>query len=200
MFAVLLISPVCCVRPKAQEHVKQHFQAELYKVGCSHVASSYTTKTVSLCVLRSRKSPLACCAMDPLLRGRRNSMPEGLPGALQVMSPNGPSAMTAPGPQEVGGEHVEGRQGLIPALQASGTANGISPPGREGLVLQASEGNQGLAPSGLAQAPSQGAGRDLVPTRVGGESSPNRTHPFTTALSQEGSTEPFRPVQIEVST
>ena len=117
---------------------------------------------------------------------------------LQVMSPDGPSAPTAPGPQEVGGEHVEGHQDLIPALQASGTVNGISPPGREGLVLQASEGNQGLAPSGLAQAPPQGAG--LVPTRVGGESSPGRTHPFTTALSQYGSTEPFKPVQMEVST
>ena len=70
----------------------------------------------------------------------------------------------------------------------------------QGLVLQASAGNQGLAPSGLAQAPPQGAGLDLVPTRVGGESSPNRTHPFTTALSQYGSTEPFRPVQMEVST
>ena len=78
--------------------------------------------------------------------------------------------------------------------------NGISPPGREGLVLQAPEGNQGLAPSGLAQAPPQGAGLDLVPTRVGGELSPGRTHPFTTALSQHWSTEPFRPVQMEVST
>ena len=76
--------------------------------------------------------------------------------------------------------------------------NGISPPRREGLVSQASEGNEGLAPSGLAQAP-QGAGLDLVPTRVGGESSPNRSHPFTTALSQYGSTELFRPVQTEVS-
>ena len=95
-------------------------------------------------------------------------MPEGLPGALQVMSPNGPSALAAPGPE------------------------------RAGLVLQASEGNQGLAPSGLAQAPFQGAGLDLVPTRVGGESSPGRTHP--TALSQYGSTEPCRPVQMEVST
>ena len=116
------------------------------------------------------------------------------------MSPNGPSALTAPGPQEVGGEYVEGHQDLIPALQASGTVNGISPPGRAGLVLQASEGNQGLAPSGLAQAPLQGAGLDLVPTRVGGESSPGRTHPFSTALSEYGSTEPFRPVQMEVST
>ena len=116
------------------------------------------------------------------------------------MSSNGPSALTAPGPQEVGGEHVEGHQDLIPALQASGTVNGISPVGREGLVLQASEGNQGLAPSGLAQAPPQKAGLDLVPTRVGGESSPGKTHPFTTALSQYGSTEPFRPVQMEVST
>ena len=42
------------------------------------------------------------------------------------------------------------------------------------------------------------AGLDLVPTRVGGESSP--AGPFTTALSQYGSTEPFRPVQKEVST
>ena len=50
------------------------------------------------------------------------------------------------------------------------------------------------APSGLAQAPFEGAGLDLVPTRVGGESSPGRTPPFTTALSQYGSTEPFRPV------
>ena len=138
--------------------------------------------------------------MDSLLRERRSNVPGGPLTALQVMSPNGPSTLTAPGPQEVGGEHVEGRQDLIPALQASGTVNGISPPGREGLVLQASEGNQGLAPSGLAQAPPKGAGLDLVPTRVGGESSPNRTHPFTTALSQYGSTEPFRPVQMEVST
>ena len=137
-----------------------------------------------------------CRAMDALLRVTRTSTPEGLPGALQVMSPNGPNALTAPGSQEVGGEHVEGHQDLIPALQASGTVNGISPPGRAGLVLQASEGNQGLAPSGLAQA----AGLDLVPTQVGGESSPGRTHPFTTALSQYGSTEPFRPVQMEVST
>ena len=94
-------------------------------------------------------------------------MPERLPGALQVMSPNGPSALAAPGPQEVGGEHVEGHQDLIPAMQSSGTVNGISPPGREVLVLQASEGNQALAPSGLAQAPFQGAGLDLVPTRLG---------------------------------
>ena len=78
-------------------------------------------------------------------QGKTYSMPEGLPGALQVMSPNGPSALTAPGPQEIGGEHVEGHQDLIPALQASGTVNGISPPGSAGLVLQASEGNQGLA-------------------------------------------------------
>ena len=42
---------------------------------------------------------------------------------------------------KVGGEHVEGYQDLIPATQGPGTANGISPPGREGLVLQASEGN-----------------------------------------------------------
>ena len=123
--------------------------------------------------------------MDSLLRERRSNVPGGPFTALQVMSPNGPSALTAPGPQEVGGED------LIPALQASGTVNGISPPGREGLVLQASEGNQGLAPSGLAQPPPQGAGLDLVPTRVGGESSPNRSHPFTTALCQYGSTEPF---------
>ena len=53
---------------------------------------------------------------------------------------------------------------------------------------------------GLAQAPPQRAGLDLVPTRVGGESSLNRIHPFTTGLSQYGSTEPFRPVQMEVST
>ena len=75
--------------------------------------------------------------MDPLLRGRRNSMFEGLPGALQVVSPNGPSALTAPGPEEVGGEYVEGHQDLIPALQASGTVNGISPPGRARKRLRA---------------------------------------------------------------
>ena len=79
------------------------------------------------------------------------------------MCPNGPSALSVPGPQ-VGGEHVEGHQDLIPAMQGSGTVNGISPPGREGLVLQASEGNQGLAPSGLAH---QGAGLDLVPAQPG---------------------------------
>ena len=55
---------------------------------------------------------------------------------LQVMSPKGPSALTAPRLQEVGGEHVKGHQDLIPAMQGSGTANGIPPPGREGLVLQ----------------------------------------------------------------
>ena len=73
---------------------------------------------------------------------RRSSAPGG-PLPAQIMSPNGPSALTAPGPQEVGGEHVEGHPDLIPALQASGTVNGISPPRRKGLVLQASESNQG---------------------------------------------------------
>ena len=84
--------------------------------------------------------------MDSLLRERRSNVRGGPLTALQVMSPNGPSALTAPGLQQIGGEHVEGHQDLIPALQASGTVNGISPPGREGLVLQASEGNEGLAP------------------------------------------------------
>ena len=63
--------------------------------------------------------------MDSLLRERRSNAPGGPLTALQVMSPNGPSALTAPGPQEVGGEHVERHQDLIPALQASGTVNGI---------------------------------------------------------------------------
>ena len=119
--------------------------------------------------------------MDSLFRERRFSSPERALMPLQVLSPNGPSELTAPGPPEVGGEHVEGHQDLIPAMQGSGMA---SPPGREGLVLQASVGNLGQAPSGLAQAPSQGARLDLVPTRVGGESSPGRTHAFTTAVSQ----------------
>ena len=94
---------------------------------------------------------LSACLHVSLLRARRRNVPEGSLAALRVMNPNGPSALTAPGPQEVGGEHVEGHQDLILAMQGSGTVNGISPPGREGLVLQASEGNQGLAASGLAR-------------------------------------------------
>ena len=54
--------------------------------------------------------------------------------------------------------------------------NGNPPPGREGLVLQTSQGHLGLAPSGLAQAPPQGAGLDLVPTGSGAESSPSGAH------------------------
>ena len=37
-------------------------------------------------------------AMDSLLRERRSQAPEGLTRAVQVMSPNGPSALSAPGP------------------------------------------------------------------------------------------------------
>ena len=59
--------------------------------------------------------------MEPLLRGRRFSSPEGVSMPLQVVVPNGPSTLTAPGPQEVGGEHVDGHQDLIPAMQGSGT-------------------------------------------------------------------------------
>ena len=70
--------------------------------------------------------------MDSLIRERRFSSLEGAPMPLQVMSPNGPSTLTAPGPQEVGGEHVEGRQDLIPALQASG-------PTRKGRACVASK-------------------------------------------------------------
>ena len=67
---------------------------------------------------------------------------------LQAMSPNGPSALRAPGP---GGENAEGHQGLMPATQVSGTVNGILPPGKVGPV-EASGGNPGgLAPSGLSQ-------------------------------------------------
>ena len=56
--------------------------------------------------------------MESLLKGRRSNVPEGPLTALQVRSPNGPSALTAPGPLEVGGEHVDGHQDLIPAMQA----------------------------------------------------------------------------------
>ena len=77
-----------------------------------------------------------CFAKDALLRGRRVSAPQGLPGALQVMSPNVPSARIAPGPQEVGGEHVEGHQDLILAMQGSGTVNGISPIEGKGLCCK----------------------------------------------------------------
>ena len=142
-----------------------------------------------------------CFALDPLLRRRRISTPAGLPAALQVMSPNGPSALTAPGPQQVGGEHVERHQDLIPAVHGSGTVNSewqfLTWKGR---ACVANVGGQSGISSGLAQAPSQGVGLDLVPTWVGGGSSPGRTHPFTIALREYGSTEPFRPVQTEVST
>ena len=86
--------------------------------------------------------------MDSLLRERRSNAPGGPLTAFQVMSPNAPSALGAPGP---GGENAEGHQGLMPATQVSGTVNGTSPPGKVGPV-EASEGNPGgLAPLGFSQ-------------------------------------------------
>ena len=77
--------------------------------------------------------------MDSLFRERRFSSPEGAPMPLQVMSPNAPSALGAPGP---GGENAEGHQGLMPATQVSGTAF-HQPEGLDLWTVEASEGNPG---------------------------------------------------------
>ena len=155
--------------------------------------------------------------MGSLFREReRFSSAPGEPPALQVVSPNGPSALGAPGPPLVAGEHVEGpdsstgfrygewhpppgreelmeflEKGRIVTCQGRGCTKtpslgkelpkadkskkwetGQEPERHEENLLQTCEGNQGLATSGLAQAPPQGAGLDLVPTRIGGGSSP----------------------------
>ena len=73
--------------------------------------------------------------MEPLLKGKRFNSSEGVSMPLQVMSPNGPSAPRAPGLPEVGGEHVQGHQDLIPATQGSGTVQWIASPHPEGKGL-----------------------------------------------------------------
>ena len=121
-----------------------------------------------------------------MFRRRSSSNTPGDLIDLQVMSPTAPSGEIQ-GPNAHDGEGVEGHQDLVPAMSAGpmgpndqqnrGLANGVSPPGRVGIV-QSHGRNQGLAASSLDQVPIQGAGLDLVPTGIGEHHAPKHLNPL----------------------